>query len=41
MDILPGVYAGLITKVDPTTNNTNNNTTDTIGTGSIDYSKTN
>ena len=39
MDILPGVYAGLITKVNPTTNTTtNNNTIDTIGTGSIDYS---
>ena len=44
--ILPGVYAGLITKVDPTTNTTNTtttttNTTTTTGTGSIDYSITN
>ena len=48
--VLPGVYAGLITKVDPTTNtntNTNTNTTNTTntntttGTGLINYSVTN
>ena len=42
---LPGVYAGLITKVDPTTTNTNTNTnttntTTTTGTGLINYSVT-
>ena len=38
MDILPGVYAGLITKVDPTTNTTNTtNTTTNTTTGPVQF----
>ena len=35
--ILPGVYAGLITKVDPTTTTTNTNTTTTTTTNTAPF----